>query len=374
MKDEFLATVSHELRTPLNAILGWTVTARAKAPPELDRPLAIVERNARAQARMLEDILDVSRVVRGKLRLDPTEIVLNEVLGAALDVVRPAAQAKNIEISVSMPDKIVLRADGQRMQQVVWNLLSNAIKFTPKDGRVQLRAEASGDTARFEVTDSGEGIEPSFLSHVFEPFRQADASTTRKHGGLGLGLAIVKQIIDAHGGTISASSEGPGKGATFKVEVPLLPVVAPGPAAPPPRSQPAVDGDAIRLEGLKVLVVDDDADARTLLKHVLVERGASVSEADSASAAFDEVERFHPEVLVSDVAMPGGDGYGLIRAVRALPANRGGKTPAIAVTAHARLADGERAYAAGFQAHLSKPVDPSRLVSMIANLGGLSFD
>lgn len=374
MKDEFLATVSHELRTPLNAILGWTVTARAKAPPELDRALGIVERNARAQARMLEDILDVARVVRGKLRLEPSEIVLNDVVSAALDAVRPAAQAKNIEISVTLPEKVALRADPQRMLQIVWNLLSNAIKFTPKDGHVVVRATASAEAVSFEVIDDGEGIDPSFLTHVFEPFRQGDASTTRKHGGLGLGLAIVKQIVDAHGGTITAASDGAGKGATFTIEMPKTPTVAAEPSPRSTRSEPPADGEPIRLEGIKILVVDDDADARSLLKHVLVERGAAVEEADSASSAFDEVGRFRPDVIVSDIAMPGGDGYGLIRAVRGLPPSRGGRTPAIAVTAHARQADGERAYAAGFQAHLSKPVDLTRLVSMVANLGGLSFD
>ena len=374
MKDEFLATVSHELRTPLNAILGWTVAARAKAPPELDRALGIVERNARAQARMLEDILDVARIVRGQLRLEPTEVVLNDVINAALDAVRPAAQAKNIELAVTVPENVRLRADGQRMQQVVWNLLSNAIKFTPKDGHVEVHVEVSADTVTLRVADDGEGIEAGFLTHVFEPFRQEDPSTTRRHGGLGLGLAIVKQIVDAHGGTITASSDGPGHGALFTVAVPtVVPIVA----EPPPRSEPAetqLDGDGIRLEGIKVLVVDDDGDARSLLMHVLVERGALVAEAESASSAFDEVGRFRPDVIVSDIAMPGGDGYGLIRAVRWLPPSHGGRTPAIAVTAHARMADGERAYAAGYQAHLAKPVDLTRLVTMVANLGGLSLD
>jgi len=374
MKDEFLATVSHELRTPLNAILGWTVTARTKAPPELDRALGIVERNARAQARMLEDILDVARVVRGQLRLEPTDIVLNDVINAALDVVRPAAQAKNIDVSVTVPERVMLRADAQRMQQVIWNLLSNAIKFTPKDGHVEVHVELSPDMVTLRIADDGEGIEDGFLAHVFEPFRQEDASTTRRHGGLGLGLAIVKQIVDAHGGTIKASSDGPGTGALFTVAVPTVAPTVSEPQSRSELSRPRPDRDGIQLEGIKVLLVDDDADARSLLKHVLLERGAVVAEAESASAAFDEVGRFGPDVIVSDIAMPGGDGYGLIRAVRALPANRGGRTPAIAVTAHARLADGERAYAAGYQAHLAKPVDLTRLVTMVANLGGLSLE
>lgn len=375
MKDEFLATVSHELRTPLNAILGWTVTARGKAPHEVDRALSIVERNARAQARMIDDVLDVSRVVSGKLRLDPTDVTLNDVVHAALDTVRPAMEAKKIEVLLTMPERIVFRADPQRFQQVVWNLLSNAIKFTPRQGHVEVHAIKSDDTVTLTVSDSGEGISPTFLSHVFEPFRQGDGSTTRRHGGLGLGLAIVKQIVDAHGGTITVSSRGVGQGATFIVEIPIS--SSSSEARPTPTkaesAEPATD-EPIRLAGLKILVVDDDEDARVLLSHVLMERGASVEQADSASNALVQIERFRPDVLVSDIAMPGGDGYGLIRAVRALSFEQGGKTPAIAVTAHARRVDSERAFAAGFQAHLAKPVDLSRLVSVIANLGGLSFE
>ncbi|MFO0741921.1 MAG: response regulator [Labilithrix sp.] len=367
MKDEFLATVSHELRTPLNAILGWTVTARAKAPPELDRALGIVERNARAQARMIEDVLDVSRIASGKLRLDLSEVVLDDVVHGALDAVRPAALSKNITLAVEISGRITFRADAQRMQQVVWNLLSNAIKFTPRDGHVSLLAKATEAAVEVRVDDDGEGIEAPFLPHVFEPFRQQDASTTRRHGGLGLGLAIVKQIIDAHGGTIGVTSEGPGKGATFTVVLPIAPAVVPEEARLAPSRPPPADGD-VTFEGVKVLVVDDDDDARSLLAHILMERGASVAEADSANAAFKEVERFRPHIIVSDIAMPGGDGYGLIRAVRALPADRGGRTPAIAVTAHARQSDGERALAAGFQGHMPKPVDLSRLISMVATL------
>jgi signal transduction histidine kinase/DNA-binding response OmpR family regulator len=367
MKDEFLATVSHELRTPLNAILGWTVTARSKAPPELDRALGIVERNARAQARMIEDVLDVSRIASGKLRLDTTDMVLDEVVHAALDAVKPAALAKNITVKIEIPRRIVFRADAQRMQQVIWNLLSNAIKFTPKDGHVSLFAQASGDTVEVRVADNGEGIEAPFLAHVFEPFRQQDASTTRRHGGLGLGLAIVKQIIDAHGGNIRVTSEGPGQGAVFTLVLPRTPSAFPEEGGLSPSHPPPIEGD-VSLDGIKILVVDDDDDARTLLGHILVSRGATVAEADSANSAFLEVERFRPHVIISDIAMPGGDGYGLIRAVRALPAHRGGKTPAIAVTAHARQSDGERAFAAGFQGHVPKPVDLSKLISMVATL------
>jgi signal transduction histidine kinase/CheY-like chemotaxis protein len=367
MKDEFLATVSHELRTPLNAILGWTITARAKAPPELERALSIVERNARAQARMIEDVLDVSRVASGKLRLDTTDVVLDDVISAAMDAVKPAATARNISIAVETPKRIVFRADAQRLQQVVWNLLSNAIKFTPMDGHVKLATQSKDDQVEVVVSDDGEGIEAPFLAHVFEPFRQQDASTTRRHGGLGLGLAIVKQIVDAHGGTITAESPGPGLGATFTVRFPVAQAAAVDSSVRAATSQPP-EVDGMTLEGIKVLVVDDDDDARSLLGHILVERGAAIAEAGSASAAFREVERFRPDVIVSDIAMPGGDGYGLIRAVRALSPDRGGKTPAIAVTAHARQSDGERAFAAGFNAHLAKPVDLTRLMTLVAGL------
>jgi signal transduction histidine kinase/DNA-binding response OmpR family regulator len=367
MKDEFLATVSHELRTPLNAILGWTVTARAKAPPELDRALGIVERNARAQARMIEDVLDVSRIASGKLRLDTTDMVLDEVVHAALDAVKPAALAKNITVKIEIPRRIVFRADAQRMQQVIWNLLSNAIKFTPKDGHVSLFAAVVGESVEVRVTDDGEGIEAPFLAHVFEPFRQQDASTTRRHGGLGLGLAIVKQIIDAHGGNVGVASDGPGQGAVFTLVLPRTPSAFSEEPRLSPSHPPPPEGE-VSLNGIKILVVDDDDDARTLLAHILVSRGASVAEADSANSAFLEVERFQPQIIISDIAMPGGDGYGLIRAVRALPAHRGGRTPAIAVTAHARQSDGERAFAAGFQGHMPKPVDLTKLISMVATL------
>ncbi len=374
-KDAFLATVSHELRTPLNAILGWTVTARAKAPAELDRALAIVERNARAQARIIEDVLDISRIVSGKLRLDIQQVDMAEVVQSVVESVRPAADAKDIALHITTSETERVPADADRIQQVLWNLLSNAIKFTPKSGRVGVELTASADDVLVRVTDSGEGIPASFLPHIFEPFRQADASTTRRHSGLGLGLSIVKQLVYAHGGTIRALSEGEGKGATFEVTLPFKPTPKPfeaatrAPSEPPPRPE----GEALRLDGLKVLVVDDEEDARLLLKDVLSERGASVAEASSAHAGFSELERFRPDVIVSDIAMPGGDGYGLIRAVRKLAAERGGRTPAIALTAHARESDGERAFAAGFQRYASKPVDLDRLVSMVANLGGISF-
>jgi signal transduction histidine kinase/DNA-binding response OmpR family regulator/putative methionine-R-sulfoxide reductase with GAF domain len=374
-KDAFLATVSHELRTPLNAILGWTVTARAKAPPELERALAIVERNARAQARIIEDVLDISRIVSGKLRLDIQAVDLAEIVQSVIESVRPAADAKDIVLDVASTAADRVPADADRIQQVIWNLLSNAIKFTPKGGRVEVQLSASADDTVLRVKDSGEGIPTGFLPHIFEPFRQADASTTRRHSGLGLGLAIVKQLVCAHGGTIRALSDGVGMGSTFEVTLPFKPASKPAEVVMRAPSEPPapVEAEELRLDGLKVLVVDDEEDARLLLKDVLSERGASVAEAASAHAGFSELERFRPDVIVSDIAMPGGDGYGLIRAVRKLTAERGGRTPAIALTAHARESDGERAFAAGFQRYASKPVDLDRLVSMVANLGGISF-
>ena len=373
-KDAFLATVSHELRTPLNAILGWTVTARAKAPPELDRALGIVERNARAQARIIEDVLDISRIVSGKLRLEVQLVDLATIVAAAVEAVRPAADARAIAIEVTAASLPHVPADADRMQQVLWNLVSNAIKFTPKGGRVDVRMEASEEEAVISVTDSGEGIAPEFLPHVFEPFRQADPSTTRRHSGLGLGLAIVKQLVHAHGGTLRATSEGLGKGASFVVSLPLTAHSPRLPLASGPPSGPAqVDGAAVRLDGLKILIVGDDTGSRLLLRGALTERGADVAEASSAGAGLGELERFRPDVLVSDVAMAEGDGLGLIRAVRKLGTDRGGRTPAIALIVDGREADGQRAFAAGFQRYVSKPVDVERLMAMVANLGGISF-
>jgi signal transduction histidine kinase/DNA-binding response OmpR family regulator len=368
LKDEFLAIVSHELRSPLNAILGWTVTARAKAPPELERALSIIERNARAQSRIVDDILDVSRIVTGKLRLVIVPTSLANVVERAIDGVRPAAEAKRIDILSTVDPAACLEADPQRLQQIVWNLLSNAIKFSPKGSSVEVTARSDGEDAVITVTDRGEGIPPAFLPHVFESFRQADSSTTRRHGGLGLGLSIVKQIAVAHGGECAASSDGPGQGATFTITLPLRSVLEDTGPRELVKSVPPLGADPFRLEGRKVLVVDDEEDARVLLEDVLKDRGATIALACSANEGFDELMRFQPDVLVSDISMPGGDGYGLIRAVRALSADRGGRTFAIAVTAHARDRDGERAIAAGFNAYLSKPLDMERLITKIVEL------
>jgi len=376
-KDEFLATVSHELRTPLSAILGWAVIARRHAPPpEVDRALGTIERNARAQMRIIEDVLDVGRIISGKLRLEISATKVAEVIEAAVQVVRPAADAKQVKLAVAIDEDLgVIAADAERLQQIAWNILSNALKFTRKGGNVQVAAKRAGSTIVLTVRDDGQGIRPEFLPYLFEPFRQADGSTTRRHGGLGLGLAIVKQLVQAHGGQITAHSDGEGQGATFVVE---LPARAPATAERSPRGQrgslPPAAAHDVRLDGVRVLVVDDDEDTRDLVGHMLSEQGAGVSFASSAEEAFGQLERSHPDVLLSDIGMPDVNGYSLIRRIRSLPAEHGGRTPAVALTAYARAEDGERAFSAGFQAHITKPVDPDQLAAVVANLAGISLD
>jgi PAS domain S-box-containing protein len=386
-KDEFLATVSHELRTPLNAILGWAVTLRGRSPaPELDKALAIIERNARAQARLVEDVLDVSRIISGKLSLVLETVKLGDPVAGAVAAVAPAAEAKSVDVRVESDDpSIAVTADADRMQQVVWNLVSNAVKFTPPGGSVLVRTHRDGTDACIAVADTGEGIAPEMLPYVFEPFRQADASTTRRHGGLGLGLAIVRHIVTAHGGTVAASSEGRGRGATFVVRVPVRPSAAQALAseeraarrAGAQAAQALVESGTRatpELDGIKVLLVDDEEDARVLLGDMLFERGAEVRAASSVREALDAFAAMRPDVVVSDIAMPDADGYALIRKIRSLPPEDGGRTPALALTAYARGEDAQRAFAAGFQMHVAKPVHPSLLVTLVANLGGRSLD
>jgi PAS domain S-box-containing protein len=365
-KDEFLATVSHELRTPLNAILGWTLTLRSQGlAPEADRPLSIIERNARSQAKLIEDVLDVSRIISGKLVLTLGVTNVAEAVDAAIETVTPAATAKGIRISSDVADSsLTMAADANRLQQVVWNLLTNAVKFTPKGGSVGIRAFRDGSVVEISVTDSGEGMRPETLAVVFEPFRQADASTTRRHGGLGLGLAIVKQLVAAHGGTVEAKSDGEGKGATFVVRLParaaVPPLTSPGPRGP--------TSDSRRLDGLRVLVVDDEEDARLLVRAVLMEQGAVVDVAGSAEEGLEMLVRLRPDIVVSDVGMPEMDGYELIRRIRALPSTRGGRTPAVALSAYARADDESRAIEAGFQKYMTKPIEPEHLVGAVASV------
>jgi PAS domain S-box-containing protein len=386
MKDEFLATLSHELRTPLNAILGWAQILRADARdnPELDEGLAVIERNTRVQAQLIEDLLDMSRIISGKVRLDVQRVELQDVVKAAVASVRHSAEAKEIRLQVVLdPLAGPVRGDPNRLQQCVWNLLSNAIKFTPKGGRVQVGLERVNSHLEVCVVDDGEGIRPEFLPHVFERFRQADASTTRQHGGLGLGLSIVKHLVELHGGAIRAKSAGEGMGSTFCIELPLMVVHADadagdgglGGGAPRqhPRGSPGSAGSAAAIDhpslaGLTVLAVDDEPDARKLLKRVLEDCGARVFVAASSREGLELVRRERPDMIVSDIGMPGEDGYDFIRQVRALPPDAGGRTPAAALTAFARAEDRTRALRAGYQTHVAKPVEPTELTAVVASL------
>ncbi|MGN6369708.1 MAG: ATP-binding protein [Phycisphaerae bacterium] len=375
MKDEFLATLSHELRTPLNAILGWSqILSRGPIDPEdLRDGLDTIARNARSQAQIIEDLLDMSRIISGKVRLNLQQVSLAGIAEQAIQSVRPSAETKGLHLSSDIqPGATTISGDPGRLQQVVWNLLTNALKFTPRDGDVHLRIRTIGSQVELSVTDTGEGIDPAFLPHVFERFRQADASTTRKHGGLGLGLSIVKQLTELHGGTVTVSSPGKGHGSTFTILLPLATAAAIQPAAedPSPHAIPisVPDLHLPSLKGIDILVVDDDADARDLMRRLLTEHGAAVTLAESATRALDLLRSRPPSILVSDIGMPGEDGYDLIRKVRALPHHQGGNTPAVALTAFARSEDRQQALRAGFQIHVPKPVDPTELLTVCATL------
>ena len=376
MKDEFLATLSHELRTPLNAILGWTQLLRNRRFDETTtgRALETIERNTRSLAQLIEDVLDVSRIIKGTLHLNIHRVKLVPIVEAAIDTVYPAAQAKEISINCKFdPEVGVVVGDANRLQQVVWNLLSNAVKFTPKGGRVDVQLERIESCVQIRVSDTGVGIAAEFLSHVFERFRQEDSSSTRSHGGLGLGLAIVRHLVEFHGGTVSAESPGIGQGATFIVNLPMKAVYVEANTA----EQLSSVGDTQdannylpKLDGLRVLIVDDEADARHLLTTILGQYGAQVMAAPSASDALLALQEFRPHILVSDIGMPQEDGYTLIRQVRALPTDQGGRIPAVALTAYARAEDRTQALLAGFQLHVPKPVNPAELAAVVANLTG----
>jgi PAS domain S-box-containing protein len=376
IKDEFLATLSHELRTPLTAIIGWSAMMRANKFDEntAANALETIERNAKAQARIVEDLMDVSRIITGKLRLDVQAVELATVVSGAVDAIRPAAEAKNIRLQALLdPQAGPVSGDPTRLQQVVWNLLTNAVKFTPKGGRVQVRLERVNSHVEITVSDTGQGIAPEFLPHVFDRFRQADQTYTRAHGGLGLGLSIVRQLVELHGGTVQAESAGIGQGATFIVELPVM--VAHRKLEQPERRHPTSGGDAAlecppSLAGLRVLVVDDEADTRVLLRAMLERCGSEVMTAASAAEALELFEQSRPDVLVSDIGMPEADGYALISGVRRLEARRGGRVPAIALTAYARAEDRVRALKAGFQVHVPKPIEPVELVAVVASLTG----
>lgn len=377
MKDEFLATVGHELRTPLNAMLGWLHLLRA-APEHAQprdsreqRALDTIERNARVQAQLIDDLLDVSRIVSGKLTLNVQPVELATLIERALDAVRPAAEAKQIKLQPALDVTAVVRGDPHRLQQVASNLLTNAIKFTPKGGRVQVLVERQDSSAEITVVDTGQGIAKEFLPQVFDRFRQADSTTTRKSSGLGLGLAIVRHLVELHGGTITAHSEGPGRGATFTVKLPLAPAARAHVAA---HRETAIPDCPPELAGLRVLVLDDDQDSREMLKSVLEHCDIDVTTESSAQAALELLTTWQPDMIISDIGMPEMDGFMFIEQLRARPAETGGRIPAVALTAHARMNDRARALYSGFNNHLPKPVEPQELYAVLASLqrGGRS--
>ena len=377
MKDEFLATLSHELRTPLNAILGWANILRQNggSQTDLEQGLDVIERNARIQTKLIEDLLDMSRIVAGKLRLEVQQTMPIGFVEQALQTIGPTAEAKGITITQALDVKAgPIYGDPQRLQQVVWNLLTNAIKFTPRGGTVHVTLSRVETNVEISVTDSGQGITPEFLSSVFDRFRQADASLTRRHGGLGIGLSIVKQLVELHGGTVDASSTGTGQGATFTVRLPIAAgqirrdqPVQPVPPSVREEPRPRIDID---LGGVKVLVVDDQLDSTNLVARVLSECGATVVPANTAESAVAAVQAEKPDVLISDIGMPDVDGYELLRQVRMLAPDQGGRVPAVALTAFARSEDRTRSLLAGYSVHVSKPVEPHELVATVASLAG----
>jgi PAS domain S-box-containing protein len=372
MKDALLATVSHELRTPLTPIMAWADLLQDGdlGGEERSRAIASIRRSARAQARLIDDLLDLSRIVAGEWRIDLRPVELGAVVHAALDVVRPVADAKGIRLVTMLPDApLAVQGDAERLQQVVWNLVSNAIKFTPRDGMIGVTLEDAGTSVRLIVRDTGEGIAREFVPHVFEPFRQADASATRRHAGLGLGLAIVRALTERHGGTIRVHSDGEDQGATFTLELPALPAdalqaVAAGDGTPEPRTMAGMGGPRASLRGVRVLVVDDEADSNAVVSALLGARGAEVRTALSAADALAIADVWRPDVVVSDIAMPGEDGIALLRALRSRRAAIG-EVPAIALTAYGSGADRRRILAAGFQAYVAKPFDAVHLAAVV---------
>ncbi len=376
LKDEFLATLSHELRTPLNAIVGWSDILLGQEPPDSPRRRALVTiaRNARAQALLIDDLLDMSRIISGKIRLDVQKVDLPAIVEQALDALRAPIDAKQIRLRPTLdPAAGPVFGDPGRLQQVVWNLLSNAVKFTAKGGRVDVVLRRINSHVELIIQDSGIGIAAEMMQQIFERFRQVDGSPNRQHGGLGLGLAIVKELVTLHGGSVHATSEGLGKGATFAVHLPVRAIrEAPPSHVHPTRSDTPTTLHRISLEGIRVVAVDDDPDARELVGFLLDSARAEVATASGAEDALDLIKTGRYHVLVSDIGMPDIDGYELIRMVRELPAERGGSIPAIALTAFARADDRTRARLAGYQAHLSKPVDTGELLATIASFATMS--
>jgi PAS domain S-box-containing protein len=377
VKDEFLSTLSHELRTPLTAIVGWIYLLRGGRLDEAARARALdaIDRNAGAQAQVISDILDLSRIVGARFRLNVRPIQLAPVAAAAIENLMPAANARGITVHTNLdPSAGLVSGDTDRLRQVVWNLLSNAIKFTPKGGRISVRVERADPSARIVVEDTGVGIRPEFLPHVFERFRQGDSSNTRSHGGLGLGLAVVRHLVELHGGHVTAASPGEGEGAAFTVTLPLL---DPEQAAAGDRVEPAVANgelpdDAPRLDGVRVLVVDRSDEVRDVVSRILRQSGAEVDTAASVAEAMTCFARQVPDVLVTEIDMEGETGYSLIRRVRGLPLDVGGAVPAAALTAYSRIEDRVRALRGGFQMHLGKPIQPAELLAVVENLADLN--
>lgn len=376
LKDEFLSLVSHELRTPLNAMLGYAqlLLMNQRTPEQVVEAATVIERNGRAQVQIIEDLLDMSRVITGKMRLDVQTVDLSDVIRSAVNTLAPAAAAREINLQVVLdPRAGRLLGDASRLEQVLWNLLSNAIKFTPKQGRVQISLERVNSHVEVRVADTGQGIAADLLPFVFDRFRQGDGSTQRRHGGLGLGLSLVKHLVEMHGGSVAAQSGGTGQGTTIVVTLPLQ--IAP-PEEGDPRIHPAAEGTtrpsyaAPPIADLRVLLVDDEADARSLATRMLEQHGVEVHTAASADEALELLKRVRPDVIVSDVGMPETDGYQFMRMVRSLPDAEGGRTPAVAATAFARSEDRTKALLAGYQAHLAKPVDANELVAIVATLAG----
>ena len=369
-KDEFIAMISHELRTPLGAILIW---AQLLKSDDLDagavsRAVGMIERSTKTLAQIIDDLLDASRIIAGKLTFETRPLELRPVIEAALDAAAPAAEAKGVLLERSLPGPLPpVSGDAGRLQQVVGNLLANAVKFTPEGGRIEVRLARSGSTAHITIVDTGTGINPEFLPFIFERFRQADTTSTRKQKGLGLGLAIARQIVQLHGGTIEASSAGEGRGSTFTVKLPLLGSTSPVVSPPVFRTDERPAGTPT-LDGITVLVVDDEEDAREAMAVLLGQAGARVISVAGAAEALDTLDRERPDVLLSDIAMPGEDGYALIRRVRSRPGETGGRIPAAALTAYATLEDRAKAIRAGYDEHIPKPVDPTRLIGAVALL------
>jgi PAS domain S-box-containing protein len=375
IKDEFLATVSHELRTPLTAILGWSqMLASGKLDePESKRAVETILRNARAQREIIDDLLDISRIITGKLRLDIGSVEIKRMIEAVVEGMRPAADARKIHLEISIdPETGSISGDPDRLQQIVWNLLSNAIKFTPEGGRVGVRLARNDSQVEITISDTGQGIDPELLLHVFDRFRQFDSTSRRRHGGLGLGLSIVRQLVELHGGTVTAESPGAGAGTTFKVSLPVTRVPA-DTSGREETSQRGIEGSISTnprpaLNGIRVLVVDDERDSRELVAAALMVHGAEVVALESSIEALKEMKRRPFDLLLSDIGMPEMDGYWLIKKVRQLPAEGGGRIPAAALTAYAGVEDRRRVLLAGYQMHIPKPIEPAELTSIVASL------